>query len=287
MDHEATLRAVGTWCAAVCAPVPEILPPRTVWERFSAAVGRGHGGAVLERIAFGTSRHGFPIDVFVFGAASRTVFLYGFPDPGEAVAATGLVLLLERLLAGDPFLLALDVRWVFLPLANWDDQPHRGERLARTTKQKHTQEIDWPLAELRPETAALFAIAERFRPCFTFAGHDEFHDGADTPAYVVVSPPVTADLAAALRSWLERHALPLAAEPSHPLMGPGFGDMRTLAGSDWERSTFRRFAEHGSVVIIEVADVAPPARLLVAQLGGMLCLLRAALAGADDSAAAN
>src|SRR5687768_15190097 len=91
-------------CRALAAACDAILPPVEVLAGFRAL---SAADARLERTVLGVSVLGNPIELFTWtgGSAARgDVVLYGFPDPGEAVGATGLLALLDGLARGETWL---------------------------------------------------------------------------------------------------------------------------------------------------------------------------------------
>lgn len=247
--------------------VDEILPPVALLEALDAAVTRDVRVDVIGHTARGT-----PLRRYRFGAGQHAVLLYGFPDPGEAVGGTVILTLLRAWLRREPDLRALDVTWHCVPVVNPDDQPDGGRTLPPVRKTA-AQEVDWwGEAGPRPEARAILALAERLRPLLTMPLHDEFHARRPVPAYLPISHVFGGGFAGHVAQLLALARHPLSDTLSCPLMGPGFAAMPTLAGPAWPRSTFAGLAEHGPVLICEVA-AHPGLRaghLVMAQLGVLL-----------------
>lgn len=229
--------------------IMHIMPPREVLNA-AHRIGTSENGFHHRR--GGLSAQGNPIDVFEFGCGTRTVFWYGFPDPGEAVGATGIVALMEALAEGHPSLNTQDIHWIFIPCLNLDDQPDEAE-FWQTIRKRSDQEVDWCVSEPRPETAMLLEISANSRPQFTFPLHDEWHAHEEIPVYFPVSRVMSASVCDRIRAHFAYHDLTLTDDFKHSSMGRGFVLMRELEG-DFANSTFAHFAEHGLVAICEVCD---------------------------------
>lgn len=214
----------------------------------------------LRHEVLGHDANGEPIDGYTFGDGPGSTLWYGFPDPGEAVGATGLLALARALVAGEPRLAALGLTWWFIPCLNLLDQPDGGHSLAVCQKTA-AQEVDWCLSDPRPETTALLGLAARARARTVFPLHDEYHCGEPIPGYAVSSAPLGAALEAAV----------VAAVGDHPW--EGFMDMPDVP--DYANSTFSVMARDGLVFICEVSRQPhlAPRDLVAAQLGACLAVL--------------
>ena len=85
----------------------------------------------------GKSAKGHPIKLYSYGQANAPqVLLYGLPDPGEAVGASGLLGLLRALKDPHHLIHQMNVRWNFIPCLNIDDQPNDGLTLELVQKEQ-------------------------------------------------------------------------------------------------------------------------------------------------------
>lgn len=202
---------------------------------------RGHASAF--RGPVGRGRLGDEIPSYVFGNGGPTALWYGFPDPGEGIGASALVLLAQRLLAG-----AVRGTWVVVPCLNLADQP--GSPRAPASKQTlGVAEVDWCVAEPRPETEFLLSLLETYRPALIYAMHDESHGEAEIPASLGFSRRVPA--AARLRELVTARGIPWNRDVHDPVMGEGCFCMPEVA-PDWHNSTFSVAARHGLVFVCEL-----------------------------------
>ncbi len=257
------------------AGIDRILTPREVLAAFRA-IATDHPG--LTRDVLGHDERGEPIEAYRWGTSPRATLWYGFPDPGEAVGATGLLALLRGLVAGDPRLTALGLTWHLLPCLNLVDQPANGEALGLVMK-TDAQEVDWCVHAPRPETTALLGLARAVRPVASFPLHDEFHCGEPLPVYAMVSAPLPDATCEAVRLALRAFGYAIDVDTADPAMGPGFALMGQAP--DYGNSTFAVMAEHGLVFICEVSQAADltAAEMAGAQLAANLVVLQRTLAG--------
>ena len=212
------------------------------------------------------SRQGHSIQLMSQRSSNKTnALLYGFPDPGEAVGATGLLCLMRALKEKHPFFKDVDLNWNFIPCLNFDDQPNEGKTLDKVMKTGE-QEVDWLVKNPRPETTALLGVATQLQPKFIFPLHDEWHCHEEIPCYMPVSRPLEKEVCQNLCLLLESFGLKVSTEVSDPVMGSGFLNMATV--SEIQNSTFFQFGQNGIVFICEVPDLVgkPGSDVIAAQL---------------------
>ena len=150
-----------------------VLPPTEVL-RHSLSLSRKYHTAI-EHEVLGKSQQGHDIDSFRFGSGKKAVLFYGFPDPGEALGGTLILNILKNLAEGRIEVNDWDLSWWFIPVLNFDDQPDSGKSLRTVMRDDQIREVDWCLDNPRAETLALLNLADRVKPEFTFALHDEYH----------------------------------------------------------------------------------------------------------------
>jgi len=198
----------------------------------------------------GKSAKGHPIKLYSYGQANAPqVLLYGLPDPGEAVGASGLLGLLRALKDPHHLIHQMNVRWNFIPCLNIDDQPNDGLTLELVQKEQH-QEVDWMIEQPRPETSALLNLNDLLNPVFTFPMHDEFHCEEVLPCYFPVSHELPDHICQEISTIIKHYGLSISPDIADDKMGQGFLDM--FAINDIHKSTFAQFAKKGLVFICEV-----------------------------------
>jgi hypothetical protein len=261
------------------ARVDRMLAPLEVLERCRDVARRT---SRIERRIVGATEAGQEMEAYLFATAPRpaaAVLLYGFPDPGEAIGATGIVALLEGFVANHALLGRFPIACAAIPCLNLDDQPDGGRTLQRVFKSRNVRQVDVSADDPRAETRALLALADEVRPRFTYALHDEYHAGDEVPAYVGTTRILGRETCDAIRDVLHAFAIPLSSTEEHPLMGAGFVDSRRY-GARYDRSAFPLLDRHGLVLTCEISD-RPGARaadLVGAQIAAGLVALAAELA---------
>jgi hypothetical protein len=233
----------------IVSPITEILPPVTLLDAFRT-IATDHD-TVMRRV-IGATEKGVPIETYEFGSGNTPVLLYAFPDPGEAVGATGSLALLQGLLQGNEYVNALDVRWHVIPCLNFDDQPNNGQELCSVHHDPNATFVDFCLPHPRAETTALLDYAKEIRPAFTFALHDEYHSGELRPAYFPVSGVLESTYCFAIRDCLMDAGYSIDLNYDHQSMGKGFFDMKDTESFSF--STFSVLAEYGLVFLCEISQ---------------------------------
>lgn len=249
--------------------VTEILPAGEIIRRCRLVPGFAHE-------IIGHSENNVAIDLYKIGNGAHPVLFYGFPDPGEAIGATGILALMQALSNPDCALRRLDVTWLFVPCLNFDDQPDNGRSLCRVMKTS-AQEVDWLVHTPRPETTALLDVLKRHRPRFVFPMHDEFHCNEIKPVYFPVSHPVPAWLAENLRRLVVQAGFAIDSSFNHPQMGEGFFIIEEEAGEEFSGCTWSFAQQHGFVFICELfaAPGIPHRNLAATQLAAGLTAMTA------------
>jgi hypothetical protein len=201
----------------------------------------------------GYSRLNNPIEVYEIGNGKKSILIYGFPDPGEAIGGTTILALMKRLILNDEELNSFNLKWILIPCINFDDQPDNGEKLSKIMK-KENQEVDWCLANPREETKVLLEIAEKYKPIISIPLHDEFHCEEKIPVYFPVSPKIDKNLCDKLREVISRYNLEIEKSINDEKMGYGFFEMSEKA-KDYSNSTFSVLTKYGVVIIFELSDI--------------------------------
>ena len=195
--------------------------------------------------SWGQSRRGEALWGLRLGAGPRRVLAYAFPQPDEPLGGLVLLHLAQRILAEDD--LARQATWTLLPCVDPDGarrneawftaspdpanyarhafRPPEGEQVEWSCT---STDPAWPWARVLPETEALQALIDEFRPELLFPLHNALLGGA----YAFLSPEL-AGLAPALPSCWERHGLPTHhGEPELPfaaILAPGVYALPALA----------------------------------------------------------
>lgn len=230
-----------------CQYEPSILPPVDVLERFEALYKRY---PALTRRQWGEDTSGRPLYSYHVEHGEETIFMYAFPDPGEAVGGTGLLALLRLLLDPESYMASLPYRWVFVPCLNFVDQPDKGRSLRKLMKTA-SQEVDWCVSAPRPETTAVLDIADTYKPIFTFPLHDEYHHRRYVAPYIGLARPIDEDIAMRVRTLFTDHGVELDREYCSEPMGEGFFLMPEI-GEEYLNSTFHHCAHYGQVLVVEI-----------------------------------
>lgn len=229
--------------------IKEILPPVTVLEE-CRNLSQNHPQLFRNIMGYDQSSH--PIEVYEFGEGDKTILVDGFPDPGEAIGGTTILAMLKDLVSDNSILKKLNLKWVFIPCLNFEDQPENGKKLTKVMKTK-TQEVDWCLDKPREETKVLVNLAEKYQPVLSFPLHDEFHCDESVPPYFGVSPRIDKKLSENLRNMVKGYGLELDSSYNDSEMGAGFFEMSEIA-EDYNNSTFSVLAKYGKVIICELSD---------------------------------
>ena len=234
----------------IAALLPQVQAPRPPVDILTDAEEIAGESDHFSHAVIGHTVSGRPIDCFSCGDGNRSALFYGFPDPGEAVAAS-VILLLMRSLGSENLLRTFDLRWHFIPCINFDDQPDSGRGLGPVFRDPRRKEVDWCIDAPRPETEALLRVAQDHCPVFIFPGHDEIHSREDIPAYFGVAGRLSPDCAERIRRHFASLGIIIDANYSHETLGAGFFNMAKI--EDSSKSTFSRFAKTGTVFVAEVA----------------------------------
>ena len=235
----------------ITAGVDRMLAPIEVLERCRLVSRRDPR---VERRIVGATEAGQPMEAYFFDGVplpEAAVLLYGFPDPGEAIGATGIVALLEGFALDHRLLRRFPVAWALIPCLNLDDQPNQGRTLSHVFKSRSVRQVDLCADDPRSETRALLALANAVRPRLTLALHDEYHGDDEVPAYIGTTRVLPRDTCDRMRAALRAFGIPLSSTEDHPLMGAGFVDSRRY-GSRYDRSAFPLLDRHGLVLTCEI-----------------------------------
>ncbi len=251
----------------------ELLSPITAIEYF-AKMARYDNRFTETKIGADTS--GRDIFAYSFGSGDNHCLFYAFPDPGEAVGARGLVALANLLQAGACNFKNMPVCWHFIPCLNFVDQPDSGKTL-QTVRKTAAQEVDWCLNNPRPETTALMSFADKIRPVFTLAMHDEAHDNTASSSYLGVTKTLSPRSIQLIRSMYYKCGAVLNPDYSDKEMGDGFFRMDQI-GDEFNNSTFSHLSGYGQVM---VADVGKEKGLKISDL--VFLQLAAGLVGMDQA----
>lgn len=259
------------WLETITADVHSILPPNAL---VRACRQIGDQDDRFERVIFGQSEQGVPLEAFIFGSGERSVLLYGFPDPGEAIGGTTILTLMKQLSLDNPLLARMGLHWVFVPCLNPDDQPYNGEQLQVVSK-RGLKEIDWCLDNPRNETIGLLTLSQTYQPSASFPLHDEFHSGETIAAYIALSHAIASSKADRIRMGLLDLGFEVSGEYHHPSMGSGFFVISEQSPREYLNSTFSILAQSGLVAICELSTQPhlPVSRLVQAQINFVLCCL--------------
>ncbi|MFZ5949279.1 MAG: hypothetical protein ACOYXC_01125 [Candidatus Rifleibacteriota bacterium] len=244
-----------------------ILPASQVLDRCRLFTGFTHE-------IIGYSQKNVAIDLYKIGSGGDSVLFYGFPDPGEAIGATGILALMQALSDPKSLLRKLDLTWLFIPCLNFDDQPDDGKSLRRVMKTS-AQEVDWMVKNPRPETTALLEVLQQYRPSFVFPMHDEFHCKEIKPIYFPVSHPLPDWLAQKLRRLVEQAGFSIDQSFKHDQMGEGFFIIEEEAGAEFAGCTWSVAQQNGFVFICELIDAPgiPHRKIIATQLAAGLMVL--------------
>jgi hypothetical protein len=218
----------------------------------------------LIKSIFGYSSKNNPIEVYEIGKGKNNVLIYGFPDPSEAIGGTSILALIKELLRDNNQLISYDIRWIFIPCLNFDDQPDNGKNLKKVMKTK-SQEVDWCLNQPREETKALLKIAEKYKPIISLPLHDEFHCEENIPIYFPVMPELDIELCNKLRDCISYYNLEIDKSYNDIKMGYGFFEMSKIA-PDFYNSTFSILSKYGNVIIFELSDIKSLNRNLLCEI---------------------
>lgn len=254
--------------------VTEILPPLAVLSECDSIARKN---ANVHKTELAITESGHSIDAYKFGNGKRHIFLYGFPDPGEAVGGMTILSLLRGLLRDNSDLVSLNLTWHFIPCLNFDDQPNEGIKLEHIFRNPKIREVDWCVDNPRIETTAILNYAETLRPVFIYPLHDEYHSGEATPAYMMVSEPIDSNLCQIARNCLKTLGFHIKKSYPHPKMGEAFDTMTRY--QNYSNSTFSRFEKYGLVGMCEVSQQPKIStwQLVAAQLSIGMIFLQAAL----------
>jgi hypothetical protein len=218
----------------------------------------------LKRSIHGYSNLNNPIEVYEIREGEKNVLIYGFPDPSESIGGTTILALIKKLVENDEKLKSYNLKWIFIPCLNFDDQPHNGEKLGKLMKTSN-QEVDWCLNNPRPETKVLVDIAENYKPFLVFPLHDEFHCNEDIPIYFPVAPKIDKNLADKLKEIIYYNGLEIDNSIEDKDMGKGFFYMPDKA-PDYLNSTFSVFEKYGNVIEFELSDLPNVSRNKLCQI---------------------
>lgn len=225
-----------------------ILPPVKLLARCHALI---EGDARWTHDILGYSEKGHPIHVFSFGEGPHTTLWYGFPDPGEALGGTTILTLMKALSCG-----ALEVsatRWSFIPVIDFDLQPHDGHELVHVMSEPGARLVDMCCHAPRPETIALLDHVAQTSPSLVYSLHDEYHCGEHLPAYAVVHDTFPRPLVDHLKEIWETFDYPANQEMQHPIFGAGFLKPNEDAAF-YATTTFQRYEAHGQMLIFELSE---------------------------------
>ncbi|KAF1079551.1 MAG: hypothetical protein GQF41_4109 [Candidatus Rifleibacterium amylolyticum] len=249
-----------------------ILPAREILSRCRLISGFSHE-------VIGHSENNAAIDFYKIGNGGHSVLFYGFPDPGEAIGAAGILALMQALSDPESALHNLDVTWLFIPCLNFDDQPDGGNSLKKIMKTS-AQEVDWMVHNPRPETTALLGVLKQYRPLFVFPMHDEFHCKELKPVYFPVSHPQPEWLAEKIRRLVRQAGFAIDASFNHKQMGEGFFIIEEEAGEEFSSCTWSVAQQNGFVFICELFDAPgmPHRKIVATQLAAGLSVLAALIA---------
>jgi hypothetical protein len=239
----------------------EILPPVKLLNECSNL---SVENKLLTKKIMGYSRLNNPIEVYEIGSGEKTILIYGYPDPGEAIGGTTILAIMKRLVLDDKVLSGLNLKWVLIPCLNFADQPDNGKSLAKVMKSKE-QEVDWCLDNPREETKVLLEIAEKYKPGIIIPLHDEFHCEEHIPVYFPVSPKIERELCDKLRQCLNHYGLKIDNSINDTEMGSGFFEMSEKA-KDYSNSTFSVFTRYGTVIIHELSDMKELSRNILCEI---------------------
>lgn len=242
--------SVYEYAEKITSWIEEILPPVSLLSECNDLVSKN---PELRKIVMGYSALNNPIDVYEFGKGEHNILIYGFPDPSEAIGGTTILALIKSLLLKDKKLLSFNLKWIFIPCLNFDDQPNNGKTLGKMMKTLN-QEVDWCLSNPREETKVLVKLAHKYKPVITIPLHDEFHCDENIPIYFPVSPKIDKNLCDELRACINNYNLDLDMSIKDEEMGYGFFEMSEKA-PDFLNSTFSIFAKYGSVIEFELPDI--------------------------------
>ncbi len=271
MNHASLLEEVRD----ISKDTKEILPPKILLKDCYRLAKEANS---LSQSIIGFSKKNRPIDLFSFGRVHPNVLLYGFPDPGEAVGGTGIFKVMKALVSGNTSLSSWNIRWLFIPCLNFDDQPSEGRVLKPVMRDPNVREVDWSLNNPRPETKALINLARKYRPIFSFPMHDEYHSREEILPNIMVSRELDSKTCDQVRACFKYYDIPLNPKYSHPSMGKGFLEMKRSTG-DYKNSTFSVLDDFGTVAICEVSKLknVQPSDLVGLQLSAGLTILKSTL----------
>lgn len=230
--------------------VDEILPPVKLLNECKNISNENNK---LHRKTMGYSKSNHPIEVYEFGESDKSILIYGFPDPGEAIGGTTILSIIKRLILNDKLLMGFNLKWILIPCLNFEDQPENGTKLVKMMKNKE-QEIDWRLDNPREETKVLIELANKYKPVITIPLHDEFHCEERIPIYFPVSPKIDQNFSKELRECIEYYGLEIDKSINDTEMGYGFFEMSEWA-KDYHNSTFSILSKYGQVIVCELSDI--------------------------------
>lgn len=204
MAHLKTLSPTEATLNSPLAPGPLL----QAWRQLAAQDPR------VRRIEIGHSQLGRPVEAFRCGKA-RPLLFYGFPDPGEALGAFGVLRWARSKLAsqapGD---------WIVVPVVDVDGQPDWKVLQRPIHSPPGSQSVDL----FGGEDPILQALAQHivdWEPRATIALHDEWHGDEPLPVYAFTTFKDTAATDSVRSQW-SGIGLPTSQEWSCPLHGPGF-----------------------------------------------------------------
>ncbi|MFN8579131.1 MAG: hypothetical protein U0354_20065 [Candidatus Sericytochromatia bacterium] len=207
----------------------------------------------LNKQILGYSSKNNPIELYEIGNGKKNILLYGFPDPSESIGGTSILFLIKYLLQENSLFSSLDIKWLFIPCLNFDDQPNNGMSLEKTMKTS-SQEVDWCLNNPREETKALVNLAQKYKPILSFPLHDEYHCNEIIPIYFPVIPRLNKNICNKLREVIYSYNLEIDTSYNDKDMGQGFFEMSEIA-DDYDNSTFSVLSNYGNVIIFELSDL--------------------------------
>lgn len=232
-----------------CKKYSEILPPVEVIHQFES-IYQKHSH--IQREEWGCDSSGRAILSYSIENGSDSIFLYAFPDPGEAVGGTAILCLINLLLDKATALSQLPYRWIFIPCMNFVDQPNDGLANAKVMKTVF-QEIDWCVDNPRPETTAILEIANKYKPIFSFPLHDEYHNERYVAPYIGIAKTIQKTAALDVRNLFEALQMDMNPKYSDDELGDGFFQMSSI-GEEYFNSTFYHLSLFGQVIVVEMPN---------------------------------